>query len=303
MIFQIIKEHQEVSDSFYNISFTAFVNCTADQGGAIFSNRNGTAAIKSCIFHRCTANGPLPDYGRGAAVLIRNSNVTFQSCCVDYSQSTYGGDIQTTNNPIIQFNYMQFFSGKFKYHPTFINGKYVNISFSNSSKNVANYNISQYGNIICFAHIEKLAAQYINGYQCNGSKSLFYFEYCNQNEFNISYVNAINNGHSSIITFSHSNNLNILFKESCFISAHDYNQFYSSNSENNTIKYSYCNFSITYNNNEESVEFVDCKSLESAPPNIFIDEKCYQHTPMKTFELNQRLLIYSHYISLVVISL
>ena len=282
MKFPIIETHQVVNNNFYHVYFTIFVNCSDNEGGGVFSNVGGTVVIASCSFHGCIASG---SSGRGSAAYIKNANAIFQGCCVDYCKSQYGGDIQTMcdQDVSIRFINMQTFSGKMQYHPTFLRGKNVHAKFSNSSNNEVNSNEKFYGSILCFSKIEILVAQFINGYQCNNAKSIFSFEMCDQNDYSISYVNAIENQFTSIISFADSNKINLLFEYSFFISSNDFIIIETNQAANNKIKFFQCSLSIGSNNSDDSVNFEECDYLQTIP-NIIVFDRCYQRTIIKTCE-------------------
>ena len=263
------------------------MNCSGNEGGGIYSNYEGASAtiVVSCSFHNCVAEGTS---GRGAAVQVLNGNAIFQNCCVDYSESQFGGDIQTNgfDVQIVRFINIQTFSGKFQYHPTFLRGKDVQVKYSNSTKNEISEN-NNYGNVLSFSTIETLTAQYINGFQCSGGKSFFSFEDCKtvKTDFKMSHINAIDNKNAFIIAFSNSQNINLLLEECNFLGTIEYNYKMEFTSNNNHITYIKCGFSINNDSiNEESISFESC-FFKQTLHSILIFDECYQK-PIKTHEIN-----------------
>ena len=300
MKFPIFGAQQVVTDSLSHVYCSIFINCSANKGGGIYSGGEGTISVVSCTFHRCIATG---ESGRGAAVYVNKANSIFQGCCVDYSESGFGGDIQTNYVPIIRYINMQTFSGKMHNHPTYLYGINIEVKFSNSSKNNILNQETPYGNILCFASIQSLIAQYINGYQCKDVKSLFFFELCDHSEYTISHVNAIDNKHLSVVSFSRSNNVNVIFKDLCIISQNDYNHIYIDQSSSNNFAVSYinCKFSIDRKDGE-SVNYDEC-SFQQTMPIIHVFEQCYHQTIIKTCETHQSLMNYNFLISCIIITI
>ena len=248
------------SEAYVFLSNLFFLECQASSGGAIFSNILVSHIIESCCFYRCNATDSKE--GRGAAMhLAASSKSIVKYCCSEGCNTPAIGADFLIILPI-KFEYIQCFRSTNGRHGIWIKSdsstslKHLNVSYGkNVMKNLA------YGTSINIAVTEEgITLRFFNFMSNTGEMSVLEFENMNFHTVYANYVNIVNNiDQISYLSFYKCKNAKIILSNSYFIQ-NSGNEFYDSiNSEECSLEFVNCAFSIgKYDNRNDILLASDC---------------------------------------------
>ena len=259
MLISTVSSHVQIQNAgFHTVKFTNFINCKAENGGAIYCYAEGTREITFCYFLNCSATHE--STGRGGAILFGNGYNTIKNCCSDTIHATLGGDFQEFGGLFLLYQQISTTKCYARSHPTYfscnkIHADSINISLNNLKMD------DFYGNAIVFGKSWDSEGMFINAINNTGQKSIFSFEYCNQTKQKLSYSNAMFNEYSEgLVGVYKLYDVSILIANTIFSSNLNNNILFINLYSNISIEYNNCSFDFKYDSSgyEELLTFISC---------------------------------------------
>jgi len=233
-----------VADSF-------FYGCSAQNGGAIFSDIDKVQYIKSCTFVNCSA------VERGGAIYIKQGDVTVKSCCSMYCTGKICPDIILWTPRNSDCSLLQCYMSESNDHLLFLSAsKKLRVVYINSTncKMVNNDNV--FGGITIINSEEEYISRFVNIYKCT-VPVVFALDYIEQQSLTTEYLNAISNYNSHFllhVSLTESGQFN--FHHSNFIN-NQVSDYFGSDSQNTYVSLKDCTFSFK-ETQKERVSLTNC---------------------------------------------
>ena len=197
--FKAISKHYDISiePKFY-VSFSNFISCQAQNGGAIFSNSKIDHEIYFCFFISCLAT-----LERAGAFFIKKGDISIKNVCCSNCDSIIGADILLWDESLnIEENYLinkvtceniATHCCNAAQHSAYFSGTNIKIKDFNSTLHSIGTETNAYNNGIAIVSTTKFSGNFINVFNCEGGSGIIHFEKLIPGSDNLCYVNAINN--------------------------------------------------------------------------------------------------------------
>jgi len=242
-MFTIQNQHLTLTERI-DISYTAFIGCSSDNGGGIFSEINAIHLLKFCTFSLCSAT--TNSESRGGAFWIKLGNVTVKGCCSDSCKSGHGSDMLISRCEALELILSTSVNGNSQNH-----GVYISSEKKTEARymNVSGYSISQrnyYGSGFNVGNFGIIRTLYFNLVKCVGSNCVFCCDYLENSNVEIKNINAVQNtGVDYFISLRHSLNSVISVTSSLFLQTSCSSVYGLYNTQTTSINFTSCSFSIS----------------------------------------------------------
>jgi len=74
-----------------DVSYSSFISCSNENGGAILSSFDGYNFLRHCSFFLCNADGSVES--RGGAFYLQKGIVIIKDCCANTCNADFGSDM------------------------------------------------------------------------------------------------------------------------------------------------------------------------------------------------------------------
>jgi len=241
-MFTIQNQHLTLNEKI-DISYTAFIGCSSDNGGALFSEYNAIHLLKFCTFSLCSAT--TNSESRGGAFWIMLGNVTVKGCCSDSCKSWVGSDILIHKPEATEFLLSTSVNGISQNHGIFISSDKKTES---RHMNVSGYSISQkyyYGSGFNVGYYGIIKTSYLNLVKCVGSNGVFCCDYLGNANVEIKNINAIRNTDvNCFVSLRCSSDSVVSITNSLFLQTSCSSVYALYSTQTTSISFTSCSFSI-----------------------------------------------------------
>jgi hypothetical protein len=212
----LISSHLNISTSI-SISYALFMDCTAINGGGIFTNFDGNHTVRYCEFVKCNATGDL--YSRGGAFHIKKGVCSFSEICAYNCYGTHCSDMIFWVPKKVTCSRVQSTKAKGNIHSFYISSdEYTELTEINVSRSEALSPSSYEAFGVSYGSITTLKTKYINVANSNGAGSILSFCQSFGVQASCFFANIINNtNNKAVILFYICTNFKVTMNNSSFI--------------------------------------------------------------------------------------
>jgi hypothetical protein len=237
----LISSHLNILSSI-SISYALFIDCTAKNGGGIFTSFDGNHIVRYCEFVNCKATG---DSGsRGGAFCIQKGICSFSEICAYNCYGTHCSDMLFARPKKVTCLRVQSTKAKGNIHSFYISSyEYTELTEINVTRSEVLSPNSDVVFGVSYAFITTLKTKYINVANSNGACPILSF--CSSSGIQAScfFANIINNTNKkAVILFFYCTNFKITMNNSSFINNSCSKLYSGYNTVNSQASYYDCVF-------------------------------------------------------------